>query len=54
MMFLNINLILVWLQMWVHNDQRDSYDISRGTKEMRQWEERQRESFRRCRATCRV
>ena len=54
MVFLNINLILVWLQTWVCNGQRDSYNIGGGIGQMRQWEERQRESFRTWRATCHV
>jgi hypothetical protein len=54
MVFLNINSILVWLQTWVHNGHMDSYDIGRGTRDMRQWEERRRESFRTSKATCRV
>jgi hypothetical protein len=54
MVFLNINSILVWFQMWVHNGWRDSYNIGRGTGEMRQWEEKRRESFRTYRATCRI
>jgi hypothetical protein len=40
--------------MWVRNSQRDSYDIGRGTGEMRQWEEKQREAYRMCRETCLV
>jgi hypothetical protein len=38
--------------MWVRSGQRDSYDIDGGTGEMKQWEEKRRESYRTCREAC--
>jgi hypothetical protein len=37
--------------MWVHEGQRDSFNIDEGTGEMRQQDEKQREFYKTCRVT---
>jgi hypothetical protein len=42
------------LQTWVHDGQRVSLDIKGGTGETKRREEKPRECYKTCRATCRV